>query len=113
MFQAPSIGRARRAHERSRAKLAVREDDTFPANSPLTTARAALPGAVEPAAMPMSVRSRTALSLVEPAKPNGALAPAVDAFLSQPDLAVTTRAKCRQTLAVREVKLAAAPVTGG
>jgi integrase len=90
----------------------VREDDTFPAKSPLTAARAALPGAVEPAAMSMSARSRTALSLVEPAKADGALAAAVDAFLSQPDLAVTTRAKYRQTLAVLEVELATAPVTG-
>jgi len=90
----------------------VREDNTFPAKSPLTAARAALPGAVEPAAMSMSARSRTALSLVEPAKADGALAAAVDAFLSQPDLAVTTRAKYRQTLAVLEVELATAPVTG-
>ena len=60
----------------------------------------------------MSARSRTALSLVEPAKADGALAAAVDAFLSQPDLAVTTRAKYRQTLAVLEVELATAPVTG-
>ena len=43
--------KARVAHERSRAKLAVREDDTFLAKSPLTAARATLPGAVEPAAM--------------------------------------------------------------
>jgi site-specific recombinase XerD len=62
--------------------------------------------------MSMSASSRTALSLVEPAKADGALAAAVDAFLSQPDLAVTTRAKYRQTLAVLEVELATAPVTG-
>ena len=60
----------------------------------------------------MSARSRTALSLVEPANADGALAAAVDAFLSQPDLAVTRRAKYRQTLAVLEVELATAPVTG-
>ena len=60
----------------------------------------------------MSAPSRTALSLVEPAKADGALAAAVNAFLSQPDLAVTTRAKYRQTLAVLEVELATAPVTG-
>ena len=40
-------------------------------------------------AMGSSARSRTALSLVEPAKSDGALAATVDAFLSQPDLAVT------------------------
>lgn len=59
----------------------------------------------------MSARSRTAPSLVEPAKADGALAAAVDAFLSQPDLAVTTRPKYRQMLAVLEVELATAPVT--
>jgi hypothetical protein len=62
--------------------------------------------------MSISARSRTALSLVEPPKADGALAAAVDAFLSQPDLAVTTRAKYRQTLALLEVELATAPVTG-
>lgn len=60
----------------------------------------------------MSARSRTALNLVEPPKAEGALAAAVDAFLSQPDLAVTTRAKYRQTLAVLEVELGTAPLTG-
>lgn len=41
-----------------------------------------------------------------------ALTAAVVAFLSQPDLAPTTRAKYRQTLAVLEEDLGAAPVTG-
>jgi hypothetical protein len=40
------------------------------------------------------------------------LAAAIDAFLSQPDLASTTRAKYRQTLAVLEDELGDAPVTG-
>ena len=40
------------------------------------------------------------------------LASAIDAFLSQPDLAATTRAKDRQTLAVVEDELGDAPVTG-
>ena len=40
------------------------------------------------------------------------LAGAIDAFLSQPDLAATTRAKYRQTLAVVEDELGDAPVTG-
>jgi site-specific recombinase XerD len=40
------------------------------------------------------------------------LAVAIDAFLSQPDLAPTTRAKYRQTLAVIEDELGDAPVTG-
>ncbi|MGH2941754.1 MAG: hypothetical protein ACRDLN_03125, partial [Solirubrobacteraceae bacterium] len=109
----PAVDRqALRARERRSAKLAVREDDTFPAKSPLTAARAALRGAVEPAAMSMPpARTRTALSVV-PAEADGALAAAVDAFLSQPDLAVTTRAKYRQTLGVLEVELATSPVTG-
>jgi hypothetical protein len=38
------------------------------------------------------------------------LAVAIDAFLSQPDLAPTTRAKYRQTLAVVEDELGDAPV---
>ena len=40
------------------------------------------------------------------------LAAAIDAFLSQPDLAATTRVKYRQTLAVVEDELGDAPVTG-
>ena len=40
------------------------------------------------------------------------LAAAIDAFLSQPDLAATTRAKYRQTLAVVEDELGDSPVTG-
>jgi len=40
------------------------------------------------------------------------LATAIDAFLSQPDLAPTTRAKYRQTLTVVEDELGDAPVTG-
>ena len=40
------------------------------------------------------------------------LAAAIDAFLSQPDRASTTRAKYRQTLAVVEDELGDAPVTG-
>lgn len=40
------------------------------------------------------------------------LAAAIDAFLSQPDLASTTRAKYRQTLTVLEDELGDAPVTG-
>jgi hypothetical protein len=37
---------------------------------------------------------------------------AIDAFLSQPDLAPTTRAKYRQTLAAVESEFGDAPVTG-
>jgi hypothetical protein len=37
-----SIVRVRGAYERWRAKVKVREADTFPAKSPLTAARAAL-----------------------------------------------------------------------
>jgi hypothetical protein len=40
------------------------------------------------------------------------LAVAIDAFLSQPDLAPATRAKYRQTLSVLEDELGDAPVTG-
>jgi hypothetical protein len=40
------------------------------------------------------------------------LATAIDAFLSQPELAPTTRAKYRQTLMVVEDELGDAPVTG-
>ena len=40
------------------------------------------------------------------------LAEAIDAFLSQPDLAATTRVKYRLTLAVVEDELGDAPVTG-
>jgi integrase len=40
------------------------------------------------------------------------LAAAIDAFLSQPDLAPTTRAKYRQTLAAVEDELGDAPMTG-
>ncbi len=40
------------------------------------------------------------------------LATAIDAFLSQPDLASTTRAKYRQTLTVLEDELGDAPITG-
>ena len=40
------------------------------------------------------------------------LATAIDAFLSQPDLAPTTRAKYRQTLTVLEDELGDAPITG-
>ncbi len=40
------------------------------------------------------------------------LAAAIDAFLSQPDLAPTTRAKYRQTLTVLEDEFGDAPITG-
>jgi len=55
---------------------------------------------------------RSALHVV--ARPAGGmdLAVAVDAFLSQPDLAATTRAKYRQTLTVVEAELGASAVTG-
>jgi len=92
--------------------LAVREADTFPAKSPLTAARAALRCAVKPTAMPTPAHDRAALSLENRSTGNRAFAAAVDAFLSQPDLAMTTRAKYRQTLAVLESELGAAPVTG-
>ena len=59
----------------------------------------------------MSARSRTALSNRRTCKADGAPAAAVDASVSQPHLAVTTRPKYRQTLAVLEV-FATAPVTG-
>jgi hypothetical protein len=57
-----------------------------------------------------TVSSRLALGLaagsgIDPAA-------AIDAFLSQPDLAPTTRAKYRQSLAVVEDELGDAPVTG-
>jgi hypothetical protein len=41
------------------------------------------------------------------------LAAAIDAFLSQPDLAPTTRPKYRQTLAVVDDELGDAPVLAG
>jgi len=67
----------------------VREADTFPAKSP-----GAEPG--ERGHPPAGVD----------------LAAAIDAFLSQPDLAPTPRAKYRQTLTVVEDELGDAPVTG-
>jgi hypothetical protein len=57
-----------------------------------------------------TVRSRPALRLAVASDVD--LAVAIDAFLSQPDLAATTRAKYRQTLAVVEDELGDAPVTG-
>jgi integrase len=56
-----------------------------------------------------STSSRPALRLAAAAGVD--LAAAIDAFLSQPDLAPTTRAKHRQTLAVED-QLGDAPVTG-
>jgi hypothetical protein len=58
-----------------------------------------------------SARSRPALHLAT-ASGGVDLAAAIDAFLSQPDLAPTTRAKYRQTLAVVEDELGDAAVTG-
>jgi Ribbon-helix-helix protein, copG family len=57
-----------------------------------------------------STSSRPALRLAAAAGVD--LAEAIDAFLSQPDLAPTTRAKYRQTLAGVEDELGDAPVTG-
>ena len=57
-----------------------------------------------------TTRSRTALRLTVASGVD--LAAAIDAFLSQPDLASTTRAKYRQTLTVLEDELGDAPVTG-
>jgi hypothetical protein len=57
-----------------------------------------------------TARSRPALRLAVASGVD--LAAAIDAFLSQPDLAPTTRAKYRQTLAVLEDELADAPMTG-
>jgi integrase len=57
-----------------------------------------------------TARSRPALRLAVASGVD--LAAAIDAFLSQPDLAPTTRAKYRQTLAVVEDGLGDAPVTG-
>ena len=57
-----------------------------------------------------SARSRPALRLAATSAVD--LAAAIDAFLSQPDLASTTRAKYRQTLMVVEDELGDAPVTG-
>jgi hypothetical protein len=61
-------------------------------------------------ALMTTARSRPALRLAVAS--GGDLAAAIDAFLSQPDLAATTRAKYRQTLAVVEDELGDAPVTG-
>jgi hypothetical protein len=58
-----------------------------------------------------SARSRPALRLAVASGVD--LAAAIDAFLSQPDLAPPTRAKYRQTLTVVEDELGDAPVTGG
>jgi hypothetical protein len=55
-------------------------------------------------------RSRLALRLVVASGVD--LAVAIDAFLSQPDLAPTTRANYSQTLAVVEDELGDAPVSG-
>ena len=55
-------------------------------------------------------RSRPALRLAVASGVN--LATAIDAFLSQPDLAPTTRAKYRQTLTVLEDELGDAPISG-
>jgi hypothetical protein len=57
-----------------------------------------------------TARSRRALRLAVASGVD--LAAAIDAFLSQPDLAATTRAKHRQTLSVVEDELGDAPVTG-
>jgi hypothetical protein len=51
-----------------------------------------------------TARSRPAVRLAVTSRVD--LAAAIDAFLSQPDLAATTRAKYRQTLAVIEDELA-------
>src|SRR5919112_2929144 len=58
----------------------------------------------------MTARNRPALRLAVASGVD--LAAAIDAFVSQPDLASTTRAKYRQTLAVVEDELGDAPVTG-
>ncbi len=57
-----------------------------------------------------TARSRPALR--RPIASDVDLATAIDAFLSQPDLAPTTRAKYRQTLTVLEDEFGDAPVTG-
>ena len=57
-------------------------------------------------------RSRSPVGLAAAPVGRVGLAAAVDAFLSQPDLAPGTRAKYRQTLAVVEDELGDAPVTG-
>ena len=57
-----------------------------------------------------TTRSRPALHLAVASRVD--LAAAIDAFLSQPDLASTTRAKYRQTLAIVEDELGDTPVTG-
>ena len=57
-----------------------------------------------------TARSRPALRLAVASGVD--LATAIDAFLSQPDLASTTRAKYRQTLTVLEDELGDAPITG-
>jgi site-specific recombinase XerD len=57
-----------------------------------------------------TARSRPALRLAVASGVD--LAAAIDAFLSQPDLASTTRAKYRQTLTVLEDEIGDAPITG-
>ncbi|MDQ3710531.1 MAG: hypothetical protein M3387_14745, partial [Actinomycetota bacterium] len=57
-----------------------------------------------------SARSRPALHVAAASAVD--LAAAIDAFLSQPDLAPATRAKYRQTLAVVEDEFGDAAVTG-
>jgi len=57
-----------------------------------------------------AARSRPALHLTVSSGVD--VAAAIDAFLSQPDLASTTRAKYHQTLTVVEDKRGDAPVTG-
>jgi hypothetical protein len=57
-----------------------------------------------------TARSRPALRLAVASGVD--LAVAIDAFLSQPELAATTRAKYRRTLAVVEDELGDVPVTG-
>jgi len=57
-----------------------------------------------------TARSRPALRLTVASGVD--LAAAIDAFLSQPDLASTTRAKYRQTLTILEDELGDAPATG-
>lgn len=61
-------------------------------------------------ALVTTARSQAALRLAVASAVD--LAAAIDAFLSQPDLAATTRAKYRQTLTVVEDELGDAPVTG-
>jgi len=62
--------------------------------------------------MSMSAPRRSALHVVARPAGGAGLVAAVDAFLSQPDLAATTRGECRHTLSVVEAELGASAVTG-